>query len=780
MTNALAQVLLPDDVNKLIKGLQQLNKLSLYSEILLVHYDVDLQTNLLPALKKSLKDDYFDCVNSLSLINSFQDKWKNYISGSPGSEKIFWKFVLKLSATLKLELFDSLKAQIKDLFLYILNYFLEEKQLNLEQNLQMVEEINEFKRPENNLNSKRHFVTCIAKETITKHIFQCKFLADEVFNFHFIMPIMVGPIEDFIKTSCCKEYDDRLVGFENCFVNKVRDEKLIPFLQYITSHYNPNSCYLPSNSNRQFSYNQNLLVDNKSLLNEEMSVLNYEILQKQLNFILYNCFTRIRIKEFLTIVFGYPDTKNAVEDVKICLEYTGLRPLLIKTLTEDMNKRVLHPGTKTQFIIQAYISTVKALRDLDPSGVVLEIVLEPVQKYLKNRPDSVKQIMNDLLNQSEGEKGDLAIELTNQVQENKSDLKQSWWHQKITASPFDWSPDPRESDPLKVSSVYSTREQDIVSLFISMYGSKEKFIKEYQKLVSKRLQQAWFNGEDEAAEIRNLELFKIRFGEEEVSKCSVMFKDFADSKRIYSNYEKRDKIQEEVSVVSRPFIISEEFWPQMQDSELELPENIQKSFDVFKKEFTKQKPSRLLKIKKNIGLVELELEFADNITKSYKVTPILASIISTFDDTDKRKLSELSEILKLTPTLIRKKIVYWVQQGVLRSVKGEPDTYAVNDVISNTTANEESFSMEKEDEDEEKNEEKIREDEEMMWNYMCGMFQNFGNTVFTIERLRSMMSMLLPDSDQNLLPGLLNRKVMENKLTFTMQGREKSYRLVTD
>ena len=40
-------------------------------------------------------------------------------------------------------------------------------------------------------------------------------------------------------------------------------------------------------------------------------------------------------------------------------------------------------GTKTQFIIQVYISTVKALRNLDPSGVVLEIVLEPMQKYLK-------------------------------------------------------------------------------------------------------------------------------------------------------------------------------------------------------------------------------------------------------------------------------------------------------------------------------------------------------------------------------------------------------------
>lgn len=49
MTTALAQIVLPDDVNQLIKGLQTLNKLSLYSEILLVHYDADLQVLLLLA-----------------------------------------------------------------------------------------------------------------------------------------------------------------------------------------------------------------------------------------------------------------------------------------------------------------------------------------------------------------------------------------------------------------------------------------------------------------------------------------------------------------------------------------------------------------------------------------------------------------------------------------------------------------------------------------------------------------------------------------------------------
>lgn len=49
MTTALAQIILPDDVNQLIKGLQTLNKLSLYSEILLVHYDADLKVLLLLA-----------------------------------------------------------------------------------------------------------------------------------------------------------------------------------------------------------------------------------------------------------------------------------------------------------------------------------------------------------------------------------------------------------------------------------------------------------------------------------------------------------------------------------------------------------------------------------------------------------------------------------------------------------------------------------------------------------------------------------------------------------
>lgn len=51
-----------------------------------------------------------------------------------------------------------------------LQYFLEENNLNFDQSLRMMEESSELKRPENDLISKRHFVTCIAKDTITKHM----------------------------------------------------------------------------------------------------------------------------------------------------------------------------------------------------------------------------------------------------------------------------------------------------------------------------------------------------------------------------------------------------------------------------------------------------------------------------------------------------------------------------------------------------------------------------------------------------------------------------------
>ena len=47
-------------------------------------------------------------------------------------------------------------------------------------------------------------------------------------------------------------------------------------------------------------------------------------------------------------------------------------------------------------IIQVYVSAIKALRQLDPTGVTLEAVSDRVRTYLKERPDTIRQIVTSL------------------------------------------------------------------------------------------------------------------------------------------------------------------------------------------------------------------------------------------------------------------------------------------------------------------------------------------------------------------------------------------------
>ena len=61
-----------------------------------------------------------------------------------------------------------------------------------------------------------------------------------------------------------------------------------------------------------------------------------------------------------------------------------------------MEVRLLKPGADTANIIQVYVSAIRALRQLDPSGVTLEAVSERVRAYLKARADTIRQIVTSL------------------------------------------------------------------------------------------------------------------------------------------------------------------------------------------------------------------------------------------------------------------------------------------------------------------------------------------------------------------------------------------------
>ena len=127
-------------------------------------------------------------------------------------------------------------------------------------------------------------------------------------------------------------------------------------------------------------------------------LLNYK---KQLAHFMYTHYAHVRIKRLFDIVIDFPDSKNAVDDLRICLEKTNLRAHVIKTLKTSSEQRLLHPGVNTSDILTAYVSAIKALMSLDPSGVMMENVCQPLKKYLRNRDDTVKCIVSNLTDDGE-------------------------------------------------------------------------------------------------------------------------------------------------------------------------------------------------------------------------------------------------------------------------------------------------------------------------------------------------------------------------------------------
>lgn len=98
--------------------------------------------------------------------------------------------------------------------------------------------------------------------------------------------------------------------------------------------------------------------------------------------------------------------------------------------------------------------------------------------------------------------------------DDASDLPVSECEEGIWGS--NWRPDP-------VEAMYQgglwRRRMDLLSMLVSIYGSKKAFLVEYKQLLSQRLlKQRTFHT---ARELRNLELLKLRFGEQNLVECEV-------------------------------------------------------------------------------------------------------------------------------------------------------------------------------------------------------------------------------------------------------------------
>lgn len=241
-------------------------------------------------------------------------------------------------------------------------------------------------------------------------------------------------------------------------------------------------------------------------------------------------FAELRISEIFNMVVDFPNSLPALTDLRRAMGHVEAVPLLVQTLNNEIHRRLLHQGAQTKDILQWYINAIKAMRCLDPRGLVLARCGKGIRRYLRSREDTVRCIITAILDDVEGETF-VAAEGASQMAMDEDEEEGGMGPNDEVVTDWadpNWAPAPMEADTAMLAE--SKHAADIMATLVSIYDTKEVFIREFQTLLADRL--LGIRNYDTEREVRNLEMLKLRFGEASLSACEVMLKDLADSKRL--------------------------------------------------------------------------------------------------------------------------------------------------------------------------------------------------------------------------------------------------------
>lgn len=353
----------------------------------------------------------------------------------------------------------------------------------------------------------------------------------------------------------------------------------------------------------------------------------------------------LRTKEIFDIIVDFPDSVPALNDLKECLQRVDQRAELVQSLRRANRKRLLHPGADTKDILLQYVSTIKCLRIVDPPGVLLFKVADPIRRYLRERPDTIRCIVASLV--GDGESGDSLIDDSEPIHPLQQPEVENYADPEWTPEPVDAGPDFR-----------ANKTSDIISTLVSIYDSKDLFIKELQVLLAQRLL-ALKDG-NLVRERRNVEILKIRFGESALQVCEVMLRDMTDSRRIDQH------VQSQKPNAMHPTIISRHFWPALEVSDMVMPGQFQDLQEQYAKEFSSFKPDKVLRWHPHLGRIHLELELDDRTVEA-DVPPLEAAFIELFSEKNTWTVDELiTRVGKVTRSAALKALGAWVDMRLLK------------------------------------------------------------------------------------------------------------------
>ncbi|SCV70983.1 BQ2448_3745 [Microbotryum intermedium] len=450
----------------------------------------------------------------------------------------------------------------------------------------------------------------------------------------------------------------------------------------------------------------------------------------------------LRASEMFDIIVDYPRSTSALEDLKVCLLKTDQRAVVVNKLRQLNEQRLLHPGVDTKNIITQYIASIRCLRLLDPQGVLLSRIADPIRRYLRYvvcvhhiegwfadglhlvdraREDTIRCIVSSLIEEGNELVKELAASDAKPVQDAK-DEAENYNDPKWTPDPIDAPADFRKS-----------KGNDIIQLLVSIYDTKDVFVKELQVLLAQRLLAV----KDYAfeKEIKNVEVLKLRFGEASLQGCEVMIRDLQDSKAIDVAVHERNQ-----GVPLHATIVSRLFWPSFQPAPLKLPGQLGRAQWEYDQAFTGLKPEKKLRWLPQLGTINITVDLRDR-SLTLDVTPLQASVLEVFQSQTVWTAESIGDELRIIDIVaIRNVLYFWNNHGVLKSLPD--DEWELLEFVDAATEKAAAHVIEEEAQAVQSVEAQQIEQMRVYWQYIKGMLLNLG--ALPIARIHSTLNMLVP------------------------------------
>lgn len=422
-------------------------------------------------------------------------------------------------------------------------------------------------------------------------------------------------------------------------LSKIVNKDLMDFLRCDLDNFDNYEENNLLNNSLQYSqlFLQNYLQMLVSLMNNpDISFILKNISGKIEGFIAED-FCLICKDKLFDMILAYPesekvlfDLKEAIQKANNCLTEIG------EVLLSSINKRLLIPGVITQSILNQYINILKVLQLLD-KGLIYSKITTPIKSYLLKRSDTLRCIIAHLTEDSEN--------YTKLVKEYVKIPSKEEQQYELTSDEDEAQAEKWEVLPLLTQKKHDLirvkyQESDLVSVLVNLYGSQEAFLNEYQiMLAEKLLGSKELNIEEE---IKNIELLKLRFGENNLQACNIIVKDVKESKKIDQNI--HNAFDKALAMTFRvqdllgfeklhTMFASKGYWPINYefDTPFKLPPNLSQIFEEYSGNYSKIKAMRKLIWHYQLGFVNLSLSF-DNGEFEFKCLPIHAVLISYFDE----------------------------------------------------------------------------------------------------------------------------------------------------